>query len=161
MRLTTIAALLLVSAGAAQAGGTVNVSFIEPEHFTDAGERSYYYSPATLKVIEQYLHDLGQRYLADGLVLKIDVTDIDLAGWPQPAAGRGQGVRIVRGRADWPRISLRYTLEAIGQPAKQGEETLADLDYTNVLRPSTGDYELRYERLLLETWFKARFVETH
>ena len=161
MRLTTTAALLLVCAGAAQAGGTVNVSFIEPEHFTDAGERSYYYSPTTLKVIEQYLHDLGQRYLADGQVLKIDVTNIDLAGWPQPAAGRGQGVRIVRGSADFPRISLRYTLEGNGQPTQQGEETLADFDYTNTLRPSTGAYSLRYEKLMLEAWFKARFVEAH
>src|SRR5262245_59933630 len=155
MRLTTIAALLLVGAGAAQAGGTVNVSFIDPEHFTDAGERSYYYSPNVLKVIDQYLQDLGQRYLADGQVLKIDVTNIDLAGWLRPMPNRGEWVRVLRGRADFPRIALRYTLESNGQVTKQGEETLADLDYTNVLRPSTGEYEMRYERLMLEAWFKA------
>ena len=161
MRLTTIAALLLACAGTAQAGGTVNVSFIEPERFSDAGERSYSYSADTLKQIEQYLQVLGQRYLAEGDVLKVDVTDVDLAGELRPVPSRGDQVRIVRGRADWPRFSLRYALEGNGRPVKQGEETLANLDYANTL-PSIGSYEpMRYERLLLEAWFKARFVEAH
>ena len=157
MRLTPLAALLLICTGAAWAGGTVSVSFIQPERFSDAGERSYDYSPATLQKIEQHLQYLGQRHLADGQVLKIEVTDVDLAGELRPVPGRGDQVRIVRGKADWPRFKLRYLLEADGQPIKQGEETLANLDYTHVL-PDIGSYEpMRYERLLLEAWFKARF----
>jgi hypothetical protein len=161
MRLTPLATLLLACIGAAWAGGTVNVSFIEPERFSDAGERSYYYSPATLQKVEQYLQHLGQRYLPDGQALKVEVTDIDLAGELRPVPGRGDWVRIARGKADWPRFKLRYTLEAGGQPVKQGEETLANLDYMHVL-PDIGSYEpMRYERLLLEAWFKARFTAAH
>ena len=159
MRLTPIAALLFTCAAAAQTGGTVNVSFIEPERFSDAGDRSYYYSPATLKKIEQYLQYLGQHYLPDGAVLKVEVTNVDLAGELRPVPSRGDQVRIVRGAADWPRFSLRYTLEGSGLPVKQGEEALANLDYANAL-PNIGSYEpMRYEKLLLEAWFKARFVQ--
>ena len=160
MRLTPLAALLLT--GAAWAGGTVNVSFIEPERFTDAGERSYYYSPAALKQIEEYLQWLGQRYLADGQVLKIEVTDVDLAGELRPIVSRGDMVRIVRGRADWPRFKLRYTLaDHDGKTLSHGEETVADLDYTRNVA-TTGDYNpMKYERLLLEAWFRARFTAEH
>jgi len=153
------AIVLCVVTMTASAGGTVNVTFVDPERFTDAGERSYQYSPNVLQQLEQQFHALGERILADGQVLTVDVTDVDLAGELRPAPRRGgDWVRVVRGRADWPRIALRYTLQANGQEVKRGEETLADLDYTHNI-PIYSTYQpLSWERQMLEAWFKARFA---
>ncbi|HTP74432.1 MAG TPA: DUF3016 domain-containing protein [Burkholderiaceae bacterium] len=158
MRSIATAILLGVVSATASAGGIVNVTFVDPERFTDAGDRSYQYSPNVLKQLEEQFRSLGERVLADGQLLTIDVTDVDLAGELRPAPRRGgDWIRVVRGRADWPRIALRYTLEANGQLVKRGEETLADLDYTHNI-PIYSTYQpLSWERLMLEAWFKARF----
>jgi hypothetical protein len=158
MRTTTVAALVLLAAEGAWAGGAVNVTFVEPERYVDAGERSYQYSPHVLTQLEQQMQSLGKRFLADGQVLAVEVTDVDLAGELRPAR-RGDWVRVVRGRADWPRITLRFTLEANGQVLKRGEETLADLDYTHNIPVSSTYQPLNWERLMLEAWFRVRFGE--
>jgi hypothetical protein len=159
MRSIATAILLGALAATASAGGIVNVKFVDPKRFTDAGERSYQYSPNVLEQLERQMQTLGERILADGQVLNIEVTDVDLAGELRPAPRRGgDWVRVVRGRADWPRIALRYTLEANGQVVKRGEETLADLDYTHNI-PIYSTYQpLSWERQMLEAWFKARFA---
>jgi Protein of unknown function (DUF3016) len=99
MRAMTLAALMLMAGVSVHAGGVVNVRFVEPDRFVDSGN-SQFDKPANLKVIEQHLQQLGQRYLADGQTLQIDVTDVDLAGEKRPSRRAGEDVRIVRGKAD-------------------------------------------------------------
>lgn len=153
--LTTLT--LLTMAAAAQAGGVVNVKFVEPDKFADSGNGQFD-KPVNLKVIEQHLQQLGQRYLADGQTLQVEVTDVDLAGEKRPSRRAGEEIRIVRGRADWPRIELRYALEAGGQTLKRGEAKLADLNYTgHIANYGTRD-PLRYEKQMLDGWFKATFA---
>jgi Protein of unknown function (DUF3016) len=158
MRSIATAALLSLGAAAASAG-TVNVTFVDPDKFYDAGnsEREV---PENLKIIEQHLKDLGQRYLPDGQVLSISVLDVDLAGYVKPVAGQARYLRVTRGGADWPRFTLRYTLEADGQPVKTGEEVVADMNYgrhgqTYVY---TNRDPLRYEKRMLEGWLRSRFT---
>ena len=151
----TIAMSLLAAASLAQAGGTVNVSFVEPDKFYDSGN-SQFDKPANLKTIEVFLQDLGTRYLADGQVLDIEVLNVDLAGYSRPT--RRGDLRIVRGGADWPSFQLRYKLSAAGQPAKQGEERVADLNYTGKIASYGTRDPLRYEKQMLDGWFKARFT---
>jgi hypothetical protein len=144
-------------AGSAQAAGAVEVSFIEPAHYTDAGR-----NPSDVRsnevTLEQFIRNLGKRYLADGQVLKIDVLDVDLAGTVRPARGSGLDLRIVRGSADMPHIRLRYALTDGGVVVKTAEETLTDLNYAR----HTSDYAtsdpLRHEKRMLSDWFKANFV---
>lgn len=156
--LISLAALALGSVGAvgAQAAGTVQVSFVEPDKFADAG-RSFD-RPANLKTIETHLQDLGQRYLADGQTLSIEVLDVDLAGELRPSRRSGTDVRVVRGGADWPRMALRYVLEGGGLPSQRGEDRIADLSYA--LRGSSyaNRDPLRYEKRMLDDWFKSRFA---
>lgn len=150
---TTVA--LLAAAAAAHAGGTVNVNFVEPDTYYDSGNGQFD-KPVNLKVIEHFLQELGQRYLPDGQVLSIDVLNVDLAGYVRPT--RKGDVRIVRGKADWPSFQLRYTLSAGGQSIKSGEERVADLNYTGHIASYGARDPLRYEKQMLDAWFRERFT---
>jgi Protein of unknown function (DUF3016) len=158
MRSSTTAALLaLVGMGMAHAAGTVKVSFIEPDKFVDAGNRRSD-TPATLKALEQHFHTLGQRYLPDGQTLTIEVLDVDLAGSVRFAPSTGTEVRVYKGNADWPRIKLRYTLDAPGQEPRRGEELLKNLSYEQKTARYSNSESFRYEKQMLDQWFKARFA---
>ena len=150
----TVAFSLCAAAAAAQAGGTVNVSFVEPDKFYDSGN-SPFDKPINLKTIEVFLKDLGQRYLPDGQVLDIEVLNVDLAGYVKPT--RHGDLRFVRGGADWPSFQLRYKLAGGGQTLKQSEERVADLNYTGHIASYSNREPLRYEKQMLDGWFKSRF----
>ena len=157
MRLTLVTVLTLAATTAAHAAGTVSVTFIEPERFIDARDRTGDYTSA-LTQIEDHLKYLGNRFLPDGRQLKIEITDVDLAGNLFPSRSMTDQYRRVRGNSDFPRIDLRYTLEVGGQEVRRGQESLRDMDYTHQT-PSYSSYDpMRYEKLLLEHWFKARFA---
>jgi hypothetical protein len=156
---TTLAAsLVLFAAGAAHAGGVVNVTFVEPDKYYDSGNNQFD-RPTNLKTIEQFLQDLGKRYLPDGQVLDIEVLNVDLAGYARPT--RHGDLRVVRGGADWPSFQLRYKLSAGAQPLKQGEERVADMNYTGHIAAYGVRDPLRYEKQMLDGWFKARFTAPH
>lgn len=114
---------------------------------------------ATLESLAKYLRSLGQRYLPADQTLKVEVLDVDLAGIVRPSRRTGTPLRIVNGGADWPRIKLRYVLEAPGQARLSGEETVTDMDYAHSLGSSGASEPLHYEKQMLADWFKARFVE--
>ena len=116
-----------VAAGPALAG-TANVKFVDAERYSDAGNTRWD-EQDNLKVLAAHLQALAQRQLPQGQTLSIEVLDVDLAGEARPHRG-GNWVRVTRGRADWPRMTLRYTLQAAdGQTLRQGEEYLSDPSY--------------------------------
>lgn len=150
----TVAFSLLAAAAAAQAGGVVNVTFVEPDKYYDSGNNQFD-KPINLKTIETFLQDLGKRYLADGQVLDIEVLNVDLAGYSRPT--RNGDLRIVRGGADWPNFQLRYKLSAGGQPVKQAEERVAEMNYTGKIATYSARDPLKYEKQMLDAWFRDRF----
>ena len=150
--LTAVAALLAVSAHAA---GTVQVSFVKPENFTDVRDRAHS-SEQNLKALEQVFTSVAQSYLADGQTLKIEVLDVDLAGEVRPGA-RAWDVRVMRGRADWPRVTFRWSIEGASAAPRGGETVVQDMSYLQRIPPSIADTALVYERRMLEEWFKAQF----
>ena len=157
-RARTLLLSLLLTVACAAAAGTVEVSFVNPASYIDAGG-SPWDKDANLKVLERHLQVLGRRLLPANQVLKVELLDVDLAGNLQPARIRGDDVRVLRGNADFPRIHLKYTLEADGMAHGSGTEWVVDLDYAHGV-PSWHDAEpLYYEKRMLETWFKARFVD--
>jgi hypothetical protein len=163
MHSIVIAALLSLATAAASAAGVVNVTFVDPDKYFDAG-KDQHNEPNNLAVIEQYLKDLGQRYLPDGQVLNISVLGVDMAGYTRPPPARRGGsyeVRIARGAADWPRITLRYSLESNGQPIKNGDEVVADVFYGRH-GPDYGILDpLKFEKRMLEKWFRMRFTSDY
>jgi hypothetical protein len=155
----TLLTLGLAAAAVSSAvAGVIDVSFIEPARFTDAGATPWE-RQSRLNDLAGHLKALGQRLLSPDQTLKIEVLDVDLAGEPRPSAHAGRDLRIVRGGADWPRIQLRYTLTADGKPLLSGEETVADLNYTQGLDSGRNTEPLYYEKRMLDRWFKVRLVE--
>ena len=154
VRCAIVVALSL--AGAAHAAGVVEVSFVTPERFTDAGDygRS---RDDNLARLSAHLAQLGQLYLAQGQSLAVDVLDVDLAGRVNPFGRRGD-IRVVNGRVDWPRISLRYRLEAGGRELQSGTEMVVDMNYLQGAATRRDTDPLRYEKAMLDGWFKAHFA---
>lgn len=159
--MTTYPKALLLCIAAAAAGtalaGTVTVSFTDPARFADAGS-SPWDKEANLQALSAHLEELGKRYLPAGQSLTVEVLDVDLAGDTRPARIRGAEIRVLKGRADWPRIALRYTLSADGRVIRSGEETLSDMDYLDRVRTGYPQGALYHEKRLLEQWMRSRFA---
>ena len=158
--LQVLAACCLAAAGfTASAAGTVNVSFVNPEQFSDADRGIQ--RDRNLEQLAKHLRALGQRELADGETLDIRVTDVDLAGRVDPFALRSGAseLRILKGAADWPRIQLSYTLQRNGVEVRSADERLADLNYLNASQwPAYANRPLSHEKHMLDEWFEARFA---
>lgn len=152
--LAGLASLAVSAAPAADAAG-VKVSFIEPDRYADAGN-----SPADreakLAALGAHLTALGQRLLPAEMTLEVEVLEVDLAGTMRPSR-RGDR-RIVRGQADWPRMTLRYSLVKDGQVQATDTEHISDLNYTMHLSSFSTD-PLRYEKGMLDDWFRTRFAD--
>ena len=144
-----VAGSLLLASVAASAAVTVN--FVKPDEFPDMP-----FSPverdAILKDISAHFTKLG-RNLPEGTDLRIDVLDLDLAGRLEPSRRGDRDLRILRGGADWPRMTLHYSVESGGKVVNSGDAKLQDMDYQfNGKRLSDSD-PLRYEKHMIDEWF--------
>ena len=83
--------------------------------------------------------------------------DIDLAGRKETWRTDVPDIRIMTD-VTWPAITLRYTLTQNGADVMSGTETVKDMNY--LMRGGVGlpGGTLRYEKAMLNDWFKARFV---
>jgi Protein of unknown function (DUF3016) len=158
MRIQPLVASVALALSLAAAHAETTVAFEHPDRYFDAGElqRDVRDNRA---VIEQMLVDFGRRYLKADDVLQITVTDIDLAGRARFHSTGPNEVRILRGGADWPRITLRYVWTSEGRTAGPVDEMVADQNYLTFGPPPDNSRPLPYERRMLERWFKERFVE--
>lgn len=154
MRAVLIALSCLV-AGPALAG-SVEVKFTQPEKYTDVRD-NLMRRDDVLTSLADHMKRQGEKKLKANQALEIEVLDVDLAGniWPRSA----HEVRVLRGRADWPRIKLHYTLREDGKVVSSGEEQLSDMNYMlGSLRTSSAGTPYPYEAQMIENWFNARFV---
>jgi hypothetical protein len=147
--------VFLACAGAAHAAGTVQVTFVQPEKFADVRDAALR-AEDNLANLQRHLEQIGAQYTPDGQTMKIEVLDVDLAGEPRPGA-RPHDLRVLRGRADWPRIELRYTLEAPGAAPRSGKASVADMAYLQRTPTPFTTEPLPYERRMLEDWFRKEF----
>lgn len=151
IRLPVLAAALagLLSFGA-HATGKVEVKAAEPDKFFDIGI-STIARERNLQTLTEFLQKLGAQ-LPDGQVLTVELLDVDLAGHVNPMCV--QEIRVVRGGADWPKITLRYTLQDGSTTLKSGEERLVDINYATHGRSARyANRELGYEMRMLQRWF--------
>ena len=153
---------LAVAAGSLPARAEVAVTFDHPERYTDA---ALYSDRAGVRArqpamdgIRQHLEHLGTRYLRPGQTLRIEVLDIDLAGRFEPWRPFASDVRFMR-EVTWPRITVRYSLEEGGKVRSAATETIVDQNYLSQVGGYFQSDSLRYEKAMLDNWFRARFVE--
>ena len=135
----------------------VTVTYDDPDHFTDAGDRNS--DPRNVMLsLEQHFKTLGDRYLPPQTHLKIHVIDVDRAG--RPAMNLPTEIRIITGQADMPCIELTYTLEADNKELQSGHPRICDPGYLRQLEPQYDEHDpLVYEKRMLEVWFRKTFAK--
>jgi hypothetical protein len=138
----------------------VNVRFVAPERYTDAANRFGSGPPlrVTLAEMRRLFESLGNRVLAPGQSLDIDVLDIDLAGFDQPGGNVPFGLRVVNDVTP-PRFRLRYALREGRRTVLSAEEAVSDLNFLMRTARSSSGQTFYYERELLRDWFQARIAE--
>jgi hypothetical protein len=152
VRHLAVAGLFLLSAGGASAA--VTVSYYQPEQYGEVPFATWE-RDQVLKDLTAHFDKLGQG-LPPGQDLKVEVLDLRLAGRLRPRAGRE--IRVLTGRADWPTMHIRYSTEAGGKVISSGESTLSDMSYMDrASRYFDGD-SLRYEKHMIDVWFKKTIL---
>ncbi|MNT11519.1 DUF3016 domain-containing protein [Cupriavidus necator] len=155
--LAACAAPLALSALAAPPAGTLTLTFIHPETYTDAAYRSAYGSDKeraqVMNDIRRHFDELAARYLPPGYTLSIEVLDVDLAGHFEPWRFHGYDLRVVRD-VTWPRMKLRYELRGSdGAVIGSGEQRIADQAFNMSVNVYSPTDRLRYEKAMMDRWF--------
>ncbi len=133
------------------------VTFTDPDRYTDAANQRWE-TQSTLDTLEKHIKRLGDRYIAPNDTLRIEVLDIDLAGWVRMGGRAPNEVRVVRGKADWPSMKVRYTLESRGGTSTK-ETTISDPTYLDHGMRINSSESLYYEKRMLDDWFRSTFGE--
>lgn len=153
-KISLLAAVLAAVGTQALAAGSTQVSYLHPEKFSDAGFGTFERN-RTLRSLTEYFEVLAKR-LPDGQLLRVEVLDVDLAGevWPRTPSE----VRVLRGRADWPHLSLRYTVLDGSRTVRAGESHLADMNYLFGPPVDQRYGDLPYEKRMLDRWFNEQIA---
>ncbi|GAB4042704.1 MAG: hypothetical protein Fur0014_15100 [Rubrivivax sp.] len=148
------AALALLTAGSAQAIGRAEVNFVQPERFADAGFGSLE-RERNLRLVADHFDRLARR-LPDGHVLKVEVTELDLAGEVDTLSLHR--IRVMGQLPDAPRMALKFELLKDGQVLAAGEDRLIDMSYPMSRAGGRDAGPLPYEARMLERWFDERLA---
>jgi hypothetical protein len=149
------AAVLLLASAGAFAAATVN--FVDIGKMTDV-PHDFHDRENMQFLFREHLNLLSQK-LPAGQVMVVDFLDIDLAGdeFPRVAV---RDVRVLKGRADWPRLHLRYRIERDGQVLASGESKLSDPNYLMGMNRYERDL-YGHEKQMLDDWFRKEVLKQH
>ena len=147
-----LATLALAFAGT-NAGAAATVTFTQPEGYVDMPFAPWD-KERVMKDLKEHFDKLGAK-LPQGQDLTVEVLDIDLAGRIEPQLRFSQDIRVLKGRADWPMIALRYRVEAQGKVLASGEARVDDKSYLDQVNRYSANESLRYEKRMLDNWFKT------
>jgi len=135
----------------------VELTFENPNDYRDI---DYQYSgnkrgqKIYLPQFEKHINKQAKRFLEEGQVLSMVITDIDLAGEYEPwRSADAMDIRIVKSIYP-PRITFSYELkDAEGNVLKSGEEKLSDVSFDYKIRINYSD-DLFYDKELITDWFR-------
>jgi len=157
---TLLALFTIVSFQNVAYAATSEVIWTDYEKYRDIrpsnnGGRKHF-RETTFKNFEKHFTKLAES-LPEGQVLKIEVTDVDLAG--DTHAGGINNMRIVKD-IYFPRMNFSYQLvNADGSEIIAAEVVAKDM---NFMRSSSLKYRndsLRYEKKMLDDWFFKTFKD--
>ena len=136
---------------------SVEVQWTETEKYRDvkAGTgSSKKFRERTFKTLEKHLTKLAAR-LPETQLLKVNVTDLDLAGRIDYVSNNS--IRVVK-EIDIPSIEFSYQLlNADESVDKSGEVDLKDMNFMRHTSLKYNHESLSYEKRMLESWFYKTF----
>lgn len=140
---------------AATASADVQVSFVQPEKFSDIKDNNGFKQTELLKDIETHLVEQAGKRLP-GQDVRFRVTDVNLAGEVEPFGHRMQWVRVMRS-ITLPSLEFSYEVLEGGKVVRQGEVRLRDMNYQEGLNTYSDGDVLRAEKRMIDRWFKDEF----
>jgi hypothetical protein len=148
----------LAAAAATPAESSVTVTYVNPEQFTENrlyGRQDRFNRVDYLAQLKAYLIKQGQAILKPGQGLRVNITDIQLAGAYEPGrSSQWSYVRIMRDVYP-PRIDLDFQLvDQDGKVLREGKRVLRDLDYlhSSLSLAAAQGSPLYYDKALLRRW---------
>lgn len=138
-------------------GATSEVTWTEHEKYRDIhsgseGRKSF--RERTFKSFDKHFAKLAEG-LPEDQVLKINVTDVDLAG--DTRSGGINQLRIVKD-IYFPRMNFSYELvKADGSIVTSGEVVLKDMSFMKGGNLKYRNESLGYEKKMLDNWFVETF----
>ncbi len=154
-RLSAWALALTGLCASVSAHAQAEVTFTEPARFSDLGESSRDRETA-MKQIQEHIEALARRELP-GRTLKIDFTDVDLAGELEPRGGGFNRIRVLR-TVTIPRMEFSYSLIEGGKEIKSGKARLSDLNYQDGANRYFDTEPMRYEKKMLDDWMAKELL---
>lgn len=161
MKTFLIATFALVLAAPAlsnpEAGAELNVTWQEPEKFTDiraANDSRSRFQDRVQRNFEKFFQEIASE-LPEGYSWQITVTDVDLAGEVDYfATGTGQAIRVIK-EINSPAIRFNHLLrDQYGEEVVGGEERFRDMGFMSRMSPRGSTPEFEFERVMLQDWFK-------
>lgn len=133
------------------------VTFAHPANMADVPRSAIDRENMEWHFREHFAH--LSKQLPAGQNLKVEMLDIDLAGNEFPRVAI-RDVRVLKGRADWPRLHLRYTIEQDGQAVRTGEAKLSNPNYLMGVNRYTHEM-YSHEKQMVEDWWRKEVVAAH
>ncbi|WP_426369608.1 DUF3016 domain-containing protein [Pseudocolwellia sp. HL-MZ7] len=157
LRASLIPLFLLTTVGSAVAGES-EVTWTDPDKYTDVrsgNENRKHFKERIFKSFEKHFAKLSQK-LPEGKTLKINVTNVDLAG--DVRFSSMQQIRIVKD-IYIPRLEFSYELvNADKSLAASGEVDLKDMGFMTSSSAYKSSSDLYYEKRMINKWFKNNFI---
>ncbi len=157
LKISLIPFFLLTTIGSVTAGES-EVIWTEPDKYTDVrsgNENRKHFKERIFKNFEKHFAKLSEK-LPEGKTLKINVTNVDLAG--DVRFSSMQQVRIVKD-IYIPRIEFSYELINTDKSiAASGDVDLKDMGFMTSSSSYKSNSVLYYEKRMIDKWFKNTFV---
>ena len=148
-----LAALLAASFTCA---AEISVSFDKTRKYADAG-MSGDEAISNVRELATYIAGIAKRDLPVDTDLKVEILDVDLAG-DRRLVGRGVWIRHMDGTSDWPNLKIKFSVHIPGRPPMEGVDKVSGQDY--LMHGESLSYDpMRYEKLMIDSWFQWRIVE--
>ena len=138
---------------------TSEVTWTDYENYRDihpSSEGRKSFRERTFKIFEKHFAKLAKN-LPEGQVLKINVTDVDLAG--DTHSGGINQLRVIKD-IYFPRINFSYELiNTDGSIITSDEIVLKDMSFMMGSNSKYRNKSLSYEKVMLDDWFTKTFKE--
>jgi hypothetical protein len=150
--------ITLVSAGSAYAGIS-EVKWANPDKYTDikaGNEHRTHFKNRIFKAFEEHFAKLSET-LPEGQLLKIEVTNVDLAG--DVRFDTMDRIRVIKDLYI-PRMKFTYkVINADKSVAQEGDVDLKDMGFMSGSSLRYKHKPIPYEKRMLDKWFKATFIQ--
>ena len=136
---------------------TSEVTWTEPDKYRDVhpgnGHKKQF-RERTFKNFDKHFAKLAAK-LPEGQVLKIDVTDVDLAG--DVNHGGVNRIRVIKD-IFFPRMKFSFQLvNADGSVEVSGDAELKDMSFLRGTHQKRNTDSLAYEKNMIDKWFNKTF----